>query len=227
MDAIEIAYEGRTIGKIYRNNRSYDVVLILAPAYRNQPDQARKLPLKNLNGESLFLEELADISQTGGRYNILHHNGQRLQSVTAHVEDRDLASFSEQMKRTVLERVDFPTGFHVEFTGAAVEQAKTRTEMIVYALLAGSLVLMLIYLALSNLRLTLLTLANLPFSMAGGIAAVWITGSSISVGSMVGFVTLFGITVRNSIMLITHYQHLTAVEGRPWNRNTAIRCCCR
>lgn len=222
MDAIEIAYDGRKLGKIYQNNRAYDVVLIMDPEFREQPNQARRLPLKTLDGANLLLGEVAEISQTGGRYNILHHDGQRLQSVTTHVENRDLASFSRQVKREILDAIEFPTGFHVEFTGAAVEQAKARTGLIVHALLAGSLVLMLVYIAVSNLRLTAITLANLPFSMAGGIAAVWLTGSTLSVGSMVGFITLFGITVRNSIMLITHCQHLIEVEGRPWNSKTAI-----
>ena len=221
-DAIQIAYEGLKVGRIYENNRGVDVVLILDPALREQPNQAGRLPLKNSDGEMVQLAEVAEISQISGRYNILHHNGQRLQSITAHVEDRDLNEFTQELRGKILKQIEFPSGFHLEFTGAAIEQAKARTEMIVDALLAGSIVLILVYLALSNLRLSLITLANLPFAMAGGVAAVWLTGSSLSLGSMVGFITLFGITVRNSIMLISHYQQLTAFEGHPWNAQTVL-----
>jgi Cu/Ag efflux pump CusA len=87
-------------------------------------------------------------------------------------------------------------------------------------LLAGAGVLILIYIAIGNLRQVLLTLANLPFALIGGIAAVILTRAPLSVGSVVGFITLFGITVRNSIMLLSHCQYLVDHEGKTWNLDT-------
>ena len=81
----------------------------------------------------------------------------------------------------------------------------------------------LVALALGSFRHVLLVLANLPFALLGGVLAVLLTGATLSVGSVVGFVTLFGITVRNSIMLISHYRHLVQQEGCPWNLDTAVR----
>jgi Cu/Ag efflux pump CusA len=104
-----------------------------------------------------------------------------------------------------------------------VEQIESRNQLIMHSLIAGSGVLVLIYLALGRLRNVVLILANVPFSLVGGVIAVLMTGGVLSVGSMVGFVTLFGITVRNSIMLISHYQHLVELEDRPWNLATATR----
>jgi Cu/Ag efflux pump CusA len=104
-----------------------------------------------------------------------------------------------------------------------VEQGKARWELTAYALLSGVGVLVLIFLAVDSVRHTLLTLVNLPFSLAGGIAAAFLTGGTLSIGSMVGFVTLFGITVRNAIMLISHYRHLVELENKPWNLDTAIQ----
>jgi Cu/Ag efflux pump CusA len=86
-----------------------------------------------------------------------------------------------------------------------------------------AVVMMLIYIAIGSLRHVLLMLINLPFALIGGVIAVLLTGSSLSVGSLVGFVTLFGITVRNSIMLVSHYRFLVQEEGLPWNLDTAIR----
>jgi Cu/Ag efflux pump CusA len=92
-----------------------------------------------------------------------------------------------------------------------------------HALLAGIGVLLLIFIAIGSVRNTLITLCNLPFALMGGVWVVMLTHASVSIGSVVGFITLFGITVRNSIMLLSHYQHLVAVEGHAWNLNTAIQ----
>jgi Cu/Ag efflux pump CusA len=135
---------------------------------------------------------------------------------------RDLQSFLEEVRRRMLNELNLPADITPEFTGAAVEQGAARQALLLHALIAGVGVLLLIYLAIGSLRHVLLILLNLPFSLAGGAAAALLTGSTLSVGSMVGFVTLFGITVRNAIMLISHYRHLTEAEQRPWNIDTAL-----
>jgi Cu/Ag efflux pump CusA len=104
-----------------------------------------------------------------------------------------------------------------------VEQAVAREELILHSLFAGVGVLVLVYVAIASFRHLLIILLNLPFSLLGGVAAAVMGGASLSVGSMVGFVTLFGITVRNSIMLVSHYRHLVEVEGETWGLQTAIR----
>ena len=110
-----------------------------------------------------------------------------------------------------------------EITGAAVEQARSRRVLIVDSLLAGVAVLALISVALGDWRNTLLVLVNLPFALLGGVLAVLASGGTVSIGSVVGFVTLFGITVRNSIMLLSHYRHLVQHEGRAWDLRTVVQ----
>jgi Cu/Ag efflux pump CusA len=128
----------------------------------------------------------------------------------------------QELKKRVLDEVSFSVDVYPEFTGSAIEQSHARKELILHSLMAGTGVLILIYIAIGSLRHVLLTLANLPFALIGGIVAVIISGASLSVGSIVGFVTLFGITVRNSIMLLSHYQHLVDIDGHPWNMETVI-----
>ncbi|MGZ8242246.1 efflux RND transporter permease subunit [Methylomagnum sp.] len=221
-DAVRTALQGEVVGSYYLDNRAYDVAVILPPDSRQKVETVARLPLRTPDGLVVTLDEVADVRQIGGRYNILHRGGQRVQTVTANVAGRDLESFMDELKTRVLADVPFPPDISPEFTGAAVEQGEARREMIVHALLAGVGVLLLIQLALGSLRHLLLTLANLPFSLAGGVAAALLTGGALSVGSMVGFVTLFGITVRNAIMLISHYRHLVEREGHPWNLDTAL-----
>lgn len=223
LDAIQTAYEGKVVGKRYEGNRIFDVAVILAPDQRQDPDDIGLLPLRSAEGEIVTLDQVADIRSGEGRYNVLHRGSRRVQSITGNVAGRDVVSFVAELKQRVLADIAFPADMYPEFTGAAIEQAKTRNELILHALLAGVGVIILIYIAIGGLRHTLLTLANLPFSLVGGVLAALLTGGILSVGSMVGFVTLFGITVRNAIMLISHYRHLVENEGRPWNLDTAIQ----
>jgi len=223
MDAVRVAYEGETVGMINQGNRIHDVAVFLKSQFRQQPGDVGSLPLRTLDGRLVTLDQVAEIHQTGGRYNILHHGAQRVQTVTAHVEGRDLESFMGDLRQRVLDDVRFPAGTYPEFTGASIERAKAREDLILHSLMAGVGVLILIYIAIGRFRNVLITLLNLPFALVGGILAVVITGGTISVGSMVGFVTLFGITVRNSIMLISHYKYLVEAEGMVWNMQTAIQ----
>jgi len=219
---IQTALQGRVVGHYYLENRAYEVAVILPPEARQQIATLEKLLLKTPDGLIVELGQIARIDQMGGRYNILHRGGQRVQTVTANVVGRDLQSFMEEVRHRMLNELEFPTDISPEFTGAAMEQGAARDALLLHALIAGVGVLLLIYLAIGSLRHVLLILLNLPFSLAGGVAAALLTGGTLSVGSMVGFVTLFGITVRNAIMLVSHYRHLTEAEHRSWNVDTAL-----
>jgi Cu/Ag efflux pump CusA len=174
-------------------------------------------------GGVVRLADVARIDQGVGRYNILHRNGLRLQVVTARVTDRDLEGFMRELRTRAFSELELPAGVHPEFTGAAVEQSVARRELVMHALIAGLGVLVLIHVAVARVRHLGLILLNLPFSLVGGVIAVWLDGGIVSVGSVVGFVTLFGITVRNSIMLVSHYEHLVLREGCPWSLDTVVR----
>jgi len=223
VNALQAAFETRIVGKNFQGNKIVNIAVALAPELRQQPESIAQLPVRTQDGTLIRLEQVAEIRHTAGRYNILHQGSQRRQTVTCNVLDRDLDAFMQDLKTRVLKEIPVSADSYPEFTGAAVEQAQTRTELILHSLLAGAGVLIFIYIAIGSIRNTLLTLANLPFALIGGIAAVVLTGATLSVGSIVGFVTLFGITVRNSIMLLSHYRYLIEVEGKSWDLNTSIQ----
>lgn len=223
VDTLQAAYETRVVGKNIQGHRIYNVAVTLAPELRQQPESIAKLPIRTLDGTMVTLEQVAEIRHSASRYNILHQGSQRRQTVTGNVIDRDLDDFMAELKSRVLKEVSFSADSYPEFTGAAVEQAQARKELILHSALAGAGVLIFVYIAIGSIRHMLLTLANLPFALIGGVAAVVLTGATLSVGSVVGFVTLFGITVRNSIMLLSHYRYLVEVERKGWNLATAIQ----
>ncbi|MGZ8136277.1 MAG: efflux RND transporter permease subunit [Methylococcaceae bacterium] len=223
MNTLQAAYETRIVGKNLQGNKIINIAVALAPELRQQAESVAQLPIRTQDGGLIKLEQIAEIRHGASRYNILHQGSQRLQTITCNVIDRDLDAFMQELKKRVLTDIIFSADSYPEFTGAAIEQAEARNSLILHSLLAGSGVLMLIYIAIGNIRQVLLTLVNLPFALVGGVAAVLLTNGTLSVGSIVGFVTLFGITVRNSIMLLSHYRYLIENEGKDWNLETAIQ----
>lgn len=223
VNVIKAAYEGTVVASYQEQNRIHNISVIYPEELRQTPEYVADLLIKSAAGKLIPLEQLADIKQQSGRYNILHQDGQRLQSITSDVVGRDIIGFMDELQTTILKEVDFSAELYPEFTGAAIEQAKAREELIVLSLIVMFVVLILIYIAIRNLRHVFLMLVNLPFALVGGVIAVIVTGASLSVGSLVGFVTLFGITIRNSIMLVSHYQFLIEEEGKHWNLDTVVK----
>lgn len=223
LEAMRLTYSGAALNEIYADHRRVPLVLMQDTSLRGDPSRAAELVIAQGARGAVRLGDVATITQRTGRYNILHRGGQRLQVVTANVDGRDLDGFMRDLRARVFADLKFPEGVHLEFAGAAVEQAAARRELIAHALIAGLGVLLLIHIAVNRLRYLILILLNLPFSLIGGVLAVAVSGGVISIGSIVGFVTLFGITIRNSIMLVSHYQHLVEVEGCAWDFATVLR----
>ena len=154
---------------------------------------------------------------------MLHNGARRVQTVTCNVAGRDVNSFVADARKQIAQSVTFPQGSYVEFSGAAAAQAQSRRDLLVNSLLAIAGIVLLLSVVMNGWRNLLLVLANLPFALIGGVLAIFALGGSISIGALVGFVTLFGITLRNSIMMISHYEHLIEVERMPWGLDAAIR----
>jgi CzcA family heavy metal efflux pump len=223
LQAIHAAYEGATVGQIYQGTQVLDLVAVLSPEHRNNVTRIGELRLRNPDGRLVRLSDVADISITGGRYKILHAGGRRIQTVTASVAGRDLQGFESDAKRRLNAQVRLSPGNYLTVSGTAEAQRQAFTDLTVHSLLAGVGIFLLLYVAFNNLHNLIITFVNLPFALIGGVIAVLASGGWMSLGSLVGFVTLFGITLRNSIMLVSHYQHLVTHEGETWGLQTALR----
>jgi Cu/Ag efflux pump CusA len=147
----------------------------------------------------------------------------RVQTVTANVGGRDPESVTRDLEAALGRASVLPTDVYAEVGGTGTAQRAARRELLRESLLAAAGIVMLLWVAFGEVSRLLLVLANLPFALVGGVLAVFATGGLLSLGSLVGFVTLFGIATRNAVMLISHYEHLVAVEGAPWGRTAAIR----
>jgi len=228
LEAIQTAFQGTTVAQSFRANQVSDVVVLLDDKTRQSPEQVGDFLLRNGVGGLWPLREMTRIYRSETRPAILHEGARRRQTVTCNPKT-DLGEFVAKARKEVAAKVKLRAGDYIEFSGAAQQAERARREMLVNSGIAAVGIVLLLWIVLRNGRNLILTLLNLPFALVGGVLALhtahWcgVEGIGLSMGSLVGFVTLFGITTRNSIMLISHYEHLVRVEGAMWNVETAIR----
>ena len=222
LDTIESAYAGQSVGQTYQGTRTVDVVTLLPDSLRHQPTELARLTIATPLGP-VPLSQVARITPTEDRYSIEHDGGQRRVSVTFNVSKGSLSGVVAQAQQAISSRVKLPQNVFIEFTGAAEAEAQTRTELMLYSALALVVILMILFVSFHWRVNSWLVMANLPFSLIGSVAAIAATGIGISLGSVVGLVTVFGVSARNAILQLAHYEHLVEVEHVHWNLETAVR----
>jgi Cu/Ag efflux pump CusA len=228
LQAIETTMQGAVVAQVYEGNRVFDVTVILPERERLDPEQIGGLQLSNHDGTRLPLRELADVTLSSGPYSILHEGARRRQTVTCNPSGRDVGSFVKEAKAR-LAKVSLPPGVYLEFGGTAEEQSRATRELLLHSAIAGVGIVMLLTMVFRERRNTLLVLVNFPFALVGGVLAMFLSNvftggeANVSLGTLVGFVALFGITLRNSIMMLSHFEHLVHEEGRVWNVETALQ----
>ncbi|WP_233836438.1 efflux RND transporter permease subunit [Paraburkholderia sp. ZP32-5] len=222
LDAIETAFQGTSVAQIHDGSRSWDVTVTLAPDARRRLDDIGALMLRNPEGLAVPLRELATIREVSGRYQISHDGGRRMQTVSINLGSRAVSDFVRDAKARVQREIVMPPGTYAVFAGESKARAQSQHDLLAYGAIALAGIVLLLFVAMKSRRAVMLVLFNLPFALVGGIASVFAGGANLSLGSMVGFVTLLGISLRNSLMLISHYEHLVEADGLPWDVDTAV-----
>jgi Cu/Ag efflux pump CusA len=180
------------------------------------------LLIRSSAGTVVPLKAIAKVYLTEGRTSVSHDGGRPRQVVTANPLPKDVAKVAKAAQKAVTEQVKLPAGVYLDFSGTAQGAAEARKELLLNTSVAVVGVVALLLLAFGSGRATALILGATPFALVGGVIAVALTGASLSLGSLVGFVTLFGVAARNSILLISHLDHLIEQEGREWSLETML-----
>jgi CzcA family heavy metal efflux pump len=222
LDAVESTYSGSSVGQTYSGVRSVPVVLRLPAASRNRPEQIGSLLIPSPFGP-VPLRQVARLTLSEERYSIQHDGGQRRVAVTFNVQGRGLQSAVLEAKRRIAQNVGLAAGTFIEFTGAAAAEEQTRLELLAYSGAGLVLIVMILLVALNWRANGWLVMANLPFSLLGGVLIIGATGIGLSLGSLVGLVTVFGISARNAILQLAHYEHMVEREGMTWDFALVLR----
>ena len=222
LDTIETAYAGARVGQAFHGTRTVDVNVLLPESWRHQPAQLARLMIASPLGP-VPLSQVARIEVTQDRYSIQHDGGQRLVTVTFNTRGGSLQSIVQAAQRTIAGSVKLPQGVFLEYTGAAAAEQQTRNELVLYSVLAMGLILIILFASFHWRVNSWLVLANLPFSLIGSVLAIAVTGVGISLGAVVGLVTVFGVSARNAILQLAHYEHLVEVEGAAWSPELVLR----
>ena len=222
-DAIEIAFQGQVVAQRATATQVSDIAITLLPGLRLEPEAIGELLVRSTDGVTVPLREIAELRSDDARLAINHDNGLRRQIVTANPQGRDVTGFTADVRNAVARTVRLPTGVYLDFAGLAEGQAAAFRQLAINVATAAIAVGALLVLAFGGGRPALLILAGTPFALAGGVLAVAFGGGVLSLGALVGFVTLFGIAARNGILLISHVDHLVDVEGQPFGRATVVQ----
>jgi CzcA family heavy metal efflux pump len=222
LQAVNAAYHGTVVGQLAESDRSIPVTVRIAGVSAS-PQNVGALPLRSRDGAVVPLSAVARIQVESGRSEIDHEDGLRRQVVTANPTTSDQTGFAAAARRTIAAQVQLPSGVYLRYGGAAAAQVAAAHQLYLHAAAALVLIVLLMALAFGHARHVLLVVLVLPSTLIGGVAAAAMTGATLTLGAMVGFVALFGMAARNTILLVSHYDHLVHAEGLTWGLETALR----
>ncbi len=210
------------VGDIYRAGRAYDVGVWSTLENRNSLTGLRELLIDTPSGEYVRLEDVAEV-RVVPTPNVIEHVGiARKIDVSANVRGRDLGSVVRDVERA-LQDIDFPLEYHPELLGEYAERQAAQQRVLIAGVVAVIGIFFLLQTSLDNWRLATLAFFTLPWALVGGVLAAALTGGVLSLGSLVGFLTILGIATRNGIMMISHFQHLEAEEGETFGPALVLR----
>jgi Cu/Ag efflux pump CusA len=213
---------GEEVGDIFRGGKAYDVQVWSTPATREDVDSIKSLPIDTPSGQRVRIADVADVRIRPTPNIVQHDAGLRFIDVGANVKGRDLGSVVNELQ-SKLDKVALDRGYRIELLGEYKERQAAQRDLLIFALGAIFVIFILLQLSYGSWRLATLSFVTLPSALVGGVLAAFAAGGVISLGSLVGFLTVLGIAARNGILLISHYQHLERYEGETFGPQLVLR----
>ena len=207
-DTVETALNGKAVSQVLESQRLFNLVVWLSPDARNNAEKIGNLLVDTPTGVKVPLSSVATLVRDSGPNTINRQNVSRRIVISANVSGRDIGSVVSDVKRELNEHVSLPPGYYLDLGGQFQAQQRASQELLVYTLVAMLFVAVLIHQSVGSVRSTILILTNLPLALIGGIISVSVSGGVLSVASLIGFITLFGVANRNGIILVTTYNHM-------------------
>jgi len=216
---VDTAFNGEAVSQVLENQRTFDLVVRFNDAARKSAESIASTLIDTPTGAKVPISQVASVQVDQGPNTINRENVQRRIIIQSNVAGRDLGSVINEIRQKIGHGVALPEGYFVQYGGQFEAQEEAARKIALMSVVAIAGIFLLLYLALHSGRLALLVMANLPLALIGGVIMVFVSGGTLSIASLVGFITLFGIATRNGIMLVTHYQHLAQQESVPFRQS--------
>jgi CzcA family heavy metal efflux pump len=212
-ETVETAFEGHVVSQVLEEQRSYDVIVRLEDGARRSVETISRTLIDTPTGARVPIAQIAEVRVDHGPNTINRENVQRRIVIQANIAGRDLGGVVHDVRQSVGARVPLPQGYWILYGGQFESQERASRRIALFSLGAIAGIFLLLYVGLGSARLAALVMANLPLALIGGVVTVFLAGGTLSIASLLGFITLFGIATRNGIMLISHYRHLIEEEA--------------
>ena len=222
-DALETAFYGKTVGQVLEGQRVFDMIVRFDDNYRNKLEVLQNALIDAPNGIKVPLVAVASIQEERGPNVINHENIQRRIVISCNIADRDLGTTVDEIRETIAEGVKLPSGYFIMYSGQFESQQKATRLIFLLSIFSLTGIFGVLYSHFRSSHLVLQIMTTIPLALIGGVIAIFMTGGIMSIASLVGFITLFGIASRNGIMMISHYIHLIKEDGEQFDKNMIIR----
>lgn len=215
---VSLALGGEAVSRVYDGDYPYDITLILSPESRRSADALRSLPVDTPSGV-VPLSSLADVISSAGPSAINRENVKRRIIVSCNIEGRDLRSAVDDLRRAIDSGVELPEGYFLTYGGQFENEAEAGRTLLLTSSGALLLIILLLFGQFRSWAQTALILLNMPLALIGGVLILWVCGGEVNIPAIIGFISLMGISTRNGMLLISHYNSLGAL---PLERRIAL-----
>jgi Cu/Ag efflux pump CusA len=205
-ETIETALNGKVVSQVLEQQQTFDLVVWLKPEARQSLDAIGNLMVDTSDGNKIPLAQVATLIDGKGANTINRENVSRLLVVAANAQRRDLRSVVSDIQAKVKEQIQIPTGYYIQYAGQFEAEGRASQNIVLFSAIAFVAITVIMYLSVKSIASTLMIMINLPLALVGGVIAVSLTGGVLSIASLVGFVTLFGVATRNGLLLVDNYN---------------------
>jgi Cu/Ag efflux pump CusA len=212
-ETIETAFRGHEVSRVIDGQRGFELLVRYPESAKKNVEQVRQTLITTPTGAQVPLHALADVRRDRRPNRISRENVQRKIVVSCNVAGADLVGVVEKIRSRVNSNIELPNGYHIEYGGqfqSATQASRTLTILTSIVILG---IFLLLFISLGSGRDALLVMANLPLALIGGVVGVYVLDGVLSVASLIGFITLFGIATRNGLLMVSHIRHVYLHEG--------------
>jgi len=214
-DVVETSLNGRVVSQVPENQQLINITVGLQESARNSLDAIRAIPISTPTGQIIPLSTIAKVDYGMGVNVVNREDVSRLIVVSANVADRDLGSVVGDIQSQINQKIQLPSGYFIQYGGQFESEQRATNNLLIFSILAAIVIAVLMFFSVKSLPATIAIMINLPLALVGGIISIVLTGGVISVASLIGFITLFGVAVRNGLLLVDNYNSKFAQGMHP------------